>query len=260
MPGPVLVLLHSPFVDAPTWRPVADALAARGRRVAVPSMASVFAGPGPYRPGYAAAAARAVPDDAAGSAVLVAHSGAGSHVPEVAAALEAAGTAVAGAVYADAGLPHPGRAWSAQAPAELRDHVLGMASDGVLPPWHTWFPDGTLEALLPDAGQREDFRARTDAVRVPTAYLEEPAAALPEPGPAAYAVLSAAYAERGEEAERAGLPTRRLDLHHLAPLTHPDTVAGVLDELVAALAEIRGRAAGGGRVAGADARTSDGPR
>ncbi|MFE3460768.1 hypothetical protein ACFXKD_24775 [Nocardiopsis aegyptia] len=233
MSDPVLVLLHSPLVGALTWEPVADVLRADGRRVVVPSLVSALSGPGPYRPAYASAAARSVAGEDARTVVLVGHSAAGTHLPEVAAALEEAGTEVVGAVHADASLPHPGRSWSEAAPRDLRDLVRAMARDGFLPPWHTWFPDGTLEALLPDPDLRERFRA--DVPSVPAAYLEETAPDLPDPDHTAYLQLSAAYQDRGGEAARVGRPTRRLDLHHLAPLTHPEAVAAALADLLPAV-------------------------
>lgn len=225
-----LVLLHSPLVGALTWRPVAEALRTRRRRVLVPSLSPVFTGPGPYRPAFAAAAAAAVRDHGADEAVLVGHSGAGTHLPEITAALEGAGTAVVGAIHVDASLPHPGRSWSESAPAELRDRVRAMAVDGVLPPWHEWFPAGTLEELLPDPDLLTRFRA--DVPSLPLSYLDEVAPPGPAPEPAAYLRLSPVYEPQAQEAERAGWPTTRLDTHHLAPLTEPGTVAAALVDLL----------------------------
>jgi hypothetical protein len=230
--APVLVLVHSPHVGALTWQPVAEVLRARGQAVVVPSLASVTdAGP-PYYPrlaGRVAAAARAT--QPAGPLLLIGHSGAGPLLPAVAAAW---GGAVAGAVFVDAGLPYPGVSWLAAAPPALREALRRLAAGGRLPPWHEWFPPGTLDGLLPDPALRGRFVA--ELPRLPVAYFEEPA----PPGDAGagrsgYLQLSAAYQEAAAAAARRGWPTVREAADHLAPLTRPEWVADRLAELVGRL-------------------------
>ncbi|WP_262505347.1 hypothetical protein [Streptomyces sp. TRM68367] len=85
--------------------------------------------------------------------------------------------ALAGAVFADALLPHPGRPWFDTAPPDMREQLRGVAAGGTLPPWNTWFPPGTIEALLPDPGLRARFCR--DLPRVPLAHFEEPAPHVP---------------------------------------------------------------------------------
>lgn len=229
------MLVHSPLVGALTWQPVAGRLERLGHHVLTPSLAGVFAREGPFRSAFASAAAEALRSSGAREAVLVVHSGAGTLLPDIAAEAEKAKVSVAGAVLVDAALPHPGLSWTESAPEELRDQVRAMAKDGFLPPWHEWFPEGTLEELLPDPGTRSRFRE--DVPRLPLAYLEEKAAALPGPDPerGAYLLLSPAYERQADEAGRSGFLVARREMHHLAPLTHPETVGSAVAELVGAL-------------------------
>ncbi|WP_206314232.1 alpha/beta fold hydrolase [Streptomyces coryli] len=229
---PRLVLVHSPLVGASTWEPVAEVLRGRGYGVTVPSLAPVEGGP--YYPRLAARAA----DEVAGGerVVLVGHSGAGALLPAVAEAARARGAAVAGAVYVDALLPHPGRAWFATVPPELAARLRELARDGVLPPWDTWFPPGTVEALLPDPAVRARFSA--ELPRVPLAYFAEPAPPAPALPPArtAYLQLSEAYEPQAAAAEREGWRVARIAADHLAVLTAADEVGGELAELVRSVA------------------------
>jgi hypothetical protein len=53
----------------------------------------------------------------------------------------------------------------------------------------------------------------------------------------AYLQLSAACSAQADEAERRGWPVRRLDLNHLAVLTHAAVVEAKLVELLTATSE-----------------------
>jgi len=211
------VLVHSPLVGPSTWHAVAAELRSRGHRVDTPSLAGVFDGDGPYYP--------KLRDAIRGPGTIVVHSGAGALVP-------ATGVREQRAVFVDALLPHPGRSWFDTAPAELVARLRDLATDGVLPPWHEWFPPGTVEDLLPDRSTRAAFIA--ELPRLPLAYFTEPApGAASHAGPqhAAYLRLSDAYDEEAAQAAERGWPVERLDSHHLAPLTDPVTVADVLERL-----------------------------
>jgi hypothetical protein len=174
--------------------------------------------------------------DGAGQApvILAAHSGAGAFVPALAAALRAP---VAGAIFIDAILPHPGRSWLDTAPEALRDGLRAGAQMGMLPPWDGWWPPGALEKLVPEPGPRQ---ALVDELEpLPLAYFEEPA----PPGdladlaaPAAYLQLSDAYADEIRACGRVGWPTVSLPLQHMGALTHPKAVAQVLQSLGGRLA------------------------
>ncbi|MPY78988.1 MAG: alpha/beta fold hydrolase [Actinophytocola sp.] len=217
-------LVHSPLVGPSTWAATASCVRRDGHRVVVPSLAGVVAGGPPYYARLADTAAAAIAE-VGGPCVLVGHSGAGPLLPAIA---EALGDDVRAAVFVDALLPHPGRSWFDTAPAELRERLSGLAHAGWLPPWHEWFPPGTVDALLPDATVRESFFAEIPTL--PLAYFEEVAPDAPSwhTVRCGYLRLSAAYDERANEAEQRGWWVHREDADHLAMLTQPDVIADVL--------------------------------
>jgi hypothetical protein len=166
----------------------------------------------------------------AGGLVLAAHSGAGALVPALAARL---GGRVAGVIYVDAILPHPGRSWFETAPAEMRERLRAGAQMGELPAWDEWWPPGALDRLVPEAAQREALVAELEPL--PIGYFEEAAPSQTLHAPAAYLQLSGAYDDEGKVAGRYGWPLVRLPLHHLAMLTNPEAVATALESLAARL-------------------------
>jgi hypothetical protein len=232
---PTVVLVHSPVTGPSVWQPVAGILHGQGQETVVPSWAEVFAGPAPYYPKLAAAVADDIDRgrDAGGSGVvLVGHSGAGALLPAIA---DASAATVVGLVFVDALLPNPGRSWFDEAPADMREQLLGLAHDGLLPPWNEWFPPETLEHLLPDPDVRASFCS--ELPRVPVAYFEEPAPELPDPLPSrsGYLRLSDAYKAQADQAQREGWHVAGLSAHHLAMFTDPDEVAMALAGLIGAL-------------------------
>ena len=93
-------------------------------------------------------------------------------------------------------------------------------------------PARLLREMIEDEDECETFIEALP--RVPASYLDE---VVPEaPGwPAArgaYLQLSPAYDEEAGKAERLGFLLRRMDLHHLAPMTEPDEVAEALEILI----------------------------
>ncbi len=231
MTSPCFVLLHSPLLGPMTWQAVAGDLARRGYSVSAPAWPPLSGiGEGFYEAlADGAAAAIAPPAD---KLVLVAHSGAGALVPALADRL---GDRVAGVIFADAILPHPGRSWFDTVPTEMRERLRAGAQMGELPPWDEWWPPGALERLLPDPDLREALVAELEPL--PLGYFEEKAPAAPPPAPAAYLQLSGAYDDESQVAARSGWPLVRLPLHHLAMLTQPEAVATALESLAARLAE-----------------------
>lgn len=222
------VLVHSPLVGPETWQPVGAALRARGHSAVVPSLTHVLDGPAPYYPAVANAVAQAVAD-LDEPVVLVAHSGAGALLPAVG---DAVATPVTAAVFVDAGLPHPGQSWFDTAPPELVDQLRGLARDGMLPPWHEWFPPEEIAELLPDAVARD---AVVGELRpIPVAFFDEPApesAGWPPPR-CAYVLLSDAYADAARAAAGHGWPVARHPSDHLAIHTDPEGVTEQLLTLV----------------------------
>ncbi|WP_372786265.1 hypothetical protein [Phenylobacterium sp.] len=229
MAPPRFVLLHSPLLGPMTWQAVAADLVRRGNAAEAPAWAPLSSiAEGFYQDladGMASTLAAT-----GGGLVLVGHSGAGALLPALADRL---GASVAGVIFADAILPHPGRSWFDTAPAEMRERLRAGALMGELPAWDEWWPPGALERLVSDPDLRAALVAELEPL--PLAYFEEPAPAAPLAAPAAYLQLSGAYDDEGKVAGRYGWPLVRLPLHHLAMLTNPEPVAAALDSLAARL-------------------------
>jgi hypothetical protein len=181
----------------------------------------------------AAAVLDTVGDDVRDGMALVVHSGAGPVVPAIVAR---APHAVRAVVFVDATLPSPGRSWVETAPPELADRLRRLAGpDGVLPPWHEWFPAEAIAELVPDPQVRAAVTAETP--RVPLAYLHEtsPADDRWRHLPCGYVQLSAAYSDPAAEATRRGWTVVHHDGHHLSTVTEPAAVTtavlSALDQL-----------------------------
>ena len=209
MTGPGFVLVASPFTGPFAWAKVADELRARGARVAVHDI-----------------------DDSAldPPVVLVGHSGAGPHLP----ALAARTTGARGMVLVDALLPHPGRSWAQTVPDAFAARLRAQAVDGRLPPWPQWWGEERMRELLRDDELREAFVRSCPAV--PVAVIDDVMPDLPEP-PAVFVQLSEAYAPETTAARERGWPVMVLELNHLALLTAPCEVADALERAAALLPE-----------------------
>ncbi len=228
----LIVLMHAPALGPASWRPVAGELARGGHAVIVPELAGFAGGGPPYAPrliglcaGAVRAAAGRLPDGRAERVVLVPHSGAGVFAPHVAAAAAAADVVT---VYADAGLPgraEPGRVVDAGFLSYLRE----MASGGMVPPWHEWWPGTDLSELFPDEAVRAAVLA--DARPLPLAFYQEllpPLPAGPPEAAAAYLLFSEGYQQAAAEARRRGWPVTELAGGHLHMLTSPASVAAAI--------------------------------
>ena len=218
---PALALLGSPLLGPAVWEPVAAVLRDRGWRVVIP---------GPYP-------AVTLPEDAvehllealpAGvPLVLVPHSNAGLYVATL-----AAGLAVRGVVFVDAGLPGPGPA-TPTAPPAFRDFLAGLAGpDDRLPVWSDWWPPDEFAGLFPDEHSRAAVGAEQQ--RLPLGYFD---ADVPTPAgwrslPAAYLAFGDTYAAERVEAEGRGWPTATLPGRHLHLLVDPLAVADTLHALL----------------------------
>jgi hypothetical protein len=222
------VLLHSPLLGPLTWRAVAEALRAGGAAAETPAWTPLSDIDGAYYDVLAEGMAKQVPaDDAA--PILVAHSSAGALTPALAARLPR----VAGVIFVDAILPHPGRSWFDTAPQGLGETLRAGALAGLLPPWSDWWPPGALERLVPHEATRTALIGELEPI--PAAFFEEPAPVTELAAPAGYLKLSEAYEDEARLANRQGWPLVRLPLHHLAPLTDPAAVARSLEGLAARL-------------------------
>ncbi|MDJ1130701.1 hypothetical protein [Streptomyces iconiensis] len=229
---PELVLVHSPLTGPGTWQPVAEVLRQHGRKVSLPSLTTALTAGGPYYPALVSAAAgQARLGEQGAPVVLVGHSGAGPLLPALARSAARART-VAGTVYADAQLPHPGRSWLEEAPPELAEQIAGLAAGGQLPPWNTWFPADVIAHELPDPAVRDRFLA--EIPRVPLAYLGErapEAATDPDHARTAYLRLSGQYEAMAVRAEANGHRVLRRTSHHLGLVTDPEGTAVALEKL-----------------------------
>lgn len=226
------VLLHSPLLGPLTWRAVAAALRDGGAVAETPAWTPLSEIDDGFYDALAAAMAGQIAAGG-GEPLLVAHSGAGPLMPALAGRLPR----VAGVIFADALLPHPGLSWFETAPEGLRDTLRSGVAAGLLPPWSDWWPPGALERLVADDTARGELIA--ELAPIPAAFFEEAAPVVPLPAPAAYLKLSEAYEDEARLANRQGWPLVRLGLHHLAPLTDPLAVAGSLESLAERLIAAR---------------------
>ncbi len=135
----------------------------------------------------------------------------------------------------DSVLPRPGKTWFDTAPTIMAEHLLAKVTDGRLPPWNDWYPHDPIGQLVTDPEARAEILA--ELPRVPVAFLraQAPAFAGWESLPKAYLRLSKAYDGTADRAAEKGWPMERAALHHLAIVTEPDTVAGMLIDLSAQL-------------------------
>lgn len=227
---PTLVLVHSPFLGPASLRPLAETLATHGRpTVLLDLRVTVAAAPVHSRMigSFADAMAEAGPVE---PVVLIGHSSAGPLLPAFADALD---EPAAGLVFLDAGLPTPGRSWRDTAPPERFTQLRDQSRDGLLAPWPEWFKPDPLPRLVPDTVLRAQIAE--EAPEVPVAFLKETRPSAEWSGPAGYLQLSGAYDEDAAAAKRLGWPVRRIDSHHLAAASEPETVADALLRLLAQL-------------------------
>jgi pimeloyl-ACP methyl ester carboxylesterase len=226
--GPVFVLIHSPLVGPTTWSPLADELERRGRQAVVPSLLGVADAPSPqWR--HAPAAVRATTSGAGSPAVLVGHSGGGLLLPVIADALPVEVDAL---VFVDSFLPPAGGSLPLAGPG-LMDQLRALASDGVLPPWSSWFDEGAMRELVPDESLRAALEA--EMPRLPLSYFE---ASVPLPDgwdahPCAYLLFTAeTYGPSAADARDRGWQVAEVQgVRHLAMATHPVAVADALLDL-----------------------------
>ncbi len=213
-------LVHSPFAGPSTWRPVEERLRRLGR--------ATWRGQVTFETLLSADEYEFVDDVDADPATLVVHSAAGLFAPTL--QLRPAGRVV----FVDAILPAPGRSWLDTAPKPLAAHLQLLATDGLLPPWSTWFGASTMARLIPDEAVRAAFEA--ECPRVALEVLRTPTADLAlDGGRHVYLQLSEGYAAEAEQARALGWAVHHEPLHHLAMLTDPDRIAGLIGELAQGL-------------------------
>ena len=238
MPGreraSVFVLIHSPLVGPTTWSPVAREVERRGREAVVPSLLGIVDAEAPqwrHAPEAVRAATASTPDPL----VLVGHSGGGALLPTIADTLKAE---VAGLVFVDSFLP-PASGSLRLAPPAFMDQLRALATDGVLPPWSSWFGEGEMRELLPDDRLRTALEDEMPCL--PLSYFD---ASVPLPDgwdarPCAYLLLTGeTYRESAADARGRGWPVAEISgAQHLAIATQPIAVTDTLLELERALVD-----------------------
>jgi hypothetical protein len=225
-----MILVHAPVLGPASWRPVATELTRAGHQVVVPSLTGFADGGPPYAPRLIRLAAAQIPAGPRQDVVLVVHSGAGVFAAHLAAAAAAPELTV---VFADASLPRQAAPALVLDPG-FRPVVGGLASDGVVAPWHQWWPEEELAPLFPDLATRREVTA--EARSVPLAFFEETLPPLPDGWPpcrAAYLAFSEPYRREAELAAHGGWPVRELAGGHLHMLVDPGGVAAEITSLAA---------------------------
>jgi hypothetical protein len=130
-------------------------------------------------------------------------------------------------VFVDAALPDVGHYTTS-------DFLRGLtSSDGLLPPWTSWWDEEDVAALFPDARVRAEVEA--EQPRMPLAYYDH----LP-PAPHDWTAPSAGFIWFGEpydkgakQAAARGWPTAHVPGNHLHMLTDPDGVAAAVLDMAA---------------------------
>jgi hypothetical protein len=219
------ILVHSPLVGTLTWRPVADALEARGNRVAVPSLLGVQESPQPHWRWCADRLADALGREE-GSLVLAGHSGAGPLLPIVGHDVGDVRTYL----FVDATIP--ARTGSTPVvPAEFLASLETRAENGYLPKWSQWWGEDAMRTLVPDDAMR--VRLEEEMPLLPLTYFQESVPVPPDWPDAAcgYLQFSPAYDAEVREAEARGWRTLRLPGEHLHMVVDPEGVAAALIDL-----------------------------
>jgi hypothetical protein len=131
-------------------------------------------------------------------------------------------------------LPQPGRSWFDTAPPGLEAQMRGLAVDGMLPPYHEWFPPGALADWVPDPQRRR--RLIAEIPRMPVAYFDEPAppTRFTESVACAFVRLGAPFDAAADKAERLGWWVARRDWDHLRMLSDPHAVADLVVQAISA--------------------------
>ena len=218
-------LLHSPLTGPAVWDSLAREARRHGIETQVLTMPDLSVIDPPFYWRIAADLARQIE----GSTNLIVHSGAGGLAACLAATC--AGN-ISQVVFVDAILPHPNRNWFATANASFAERIRSMVTDGMVPSWDRWFPEGALANLIPDHADRKRFTRELKPV--PVAFLDEvaPGTELDTMSGWSYLRISKVYEDEAKAARHLGYPTLRLDLHHLAMMTHPAEVVAALRNLV----------------------------
>ena len=192
----------------------------------------------PFAARYVAAAARQITAAVTPGmpVLLVAHSGAGPLLPQLAYARRAAREPVGGYVFLDAAVPRPGGTalpgWTCWLPKTPIWPRRGVPSSKPAGPCRTGRRQTSPRTSPTPANER---RCWLRCVQDPLAYYAEP---VPFPGdwpdaPCGFLRTSAAYEWSARVAVRRGWPVESIDAGHFPALAEPDRTAAALLELIA---------------------------
>ncbi len=228
-----LALLHSPLTSAAAWGRLPDLLDVAGPVYVVDVDDDLRP---PYATRYVAAAARqlAAAVRPGEPVLLVAHSGAGPLLPQLAYARRAAHGPVRGYVFLDAALPRPGGTAS-------RLDLLAAEDAGLASAWRAVLESGRTVPSWADADLVDDVPDPADRARLlaglrsrPLAYFTEP---VPFPGdwpdaPCGFLRTSAGYDWSARVAASRSWPVESVDAGHFAALAAPELTARALTRLL----------------------------
>lgn len=223
-------LIHSPLVGPYCWQGVAEHLQKLGYSARVPTLTDKGNNDlSPYWQQHAQVAAhalQAIPSHQA--LVLVGHSGTGPLLPSIAQMVQ---HSIAGYLFCDAGLPHPGQSrleemetTSPEFGKELREY---LASGGYFPNW----TEETLAQIIPDRNIRIQLLAELQPR--PLAFFEETLPFTPfwPDAPCGYLQLSKAYEPMRREAQSRSWACQVIEAGHFGMLVEPAIVTQTLLEL-----------------------------
>jgi hypothetical protein len=112
------------------------------------------------------------------------------------------------------------------------ERLRAIASDGILPPWSTWFGDGAMVELVPDQAMREALEQ--EMPRLPLAHFEETMPLRDDwtERPCAFLLPTEAYPENAADAGARGGPVAEIPgVQRLASATDPMAVTDTLLDL-----------------------------
>lgn len=206
--------------------PLADSARSRGYRVAAPDLTAAVEPPPPVWKRLVAEALKGAGDLPA-PVLLIGHSGAGAFLPQIGARMAARMEAM---VFVDAVLPPT--SGSHETTADMKELLREKTVEGRLLPWLDWWPQATLDRILPGSEDRRTLR--TDMPRLDPFFYDEPVPVPPgwSEWRCAYLQSSPAYSDEAADARARRWPQLSIDGTHLSLFTEPDVVFEAVGALV----------------------------
>jgi Alpha/beta hydrolase family len=168
---------------------------------------------------------RAVTSGVSDPIVLVGHSGGGLLLPAIA---DAVAPEVVRVIFVDSGVPAT-RGETPLATPEFFEHLRSLASEGVLPPWSSWWGEDAMTELVPDEATRAALVRELPSL--PLSYFEQSSPSPPDWDRVgcSYLLFSAAYREQADEACDRGWRVEEIrGAQHLHTVADPVAVTDAL--------------------------------